>query len=318
MRRVALSVLAMALTMAGAIAGATPKLASAAAGDPDWLNEINVYREASGLQLVSEQPSWDMGLQEHLTYLGLTPSSYLAGAYESEHTENPASPYYTPRGAQEAGSSNLLAGGADTSLAAIDRWLAAPFHAVGMLRPALSQVAFVRDSTFESAGLDVISGFDLSAPPSTTPVLFPGNGMTTDLTTFGGEQPSPVGSCAPAASPAQAYGLPIIALLPQAPDPALLAQVRGPDGSVESSQDGSLCVVDEDTYQSTDPIYGPTGAQILQGDKAVFLIPNAPLTAGRHWVTITQPGQPDISWSFVVAPTEVPQSAGSTTWHCHG
>jgi hypothetical protein len=54
-------------------------------------------------------------------------------------------------------------------------------------------------------------------------------------------------------------------------------------------------VVDEHTYVSTDPVYGPTGLGILQSDNAVFLIPRAPLTTGTYTATIDQPSQPAIT-----------------------
>jgi hypothetical protein len=40
---------------------------------------------------------------------------------------------------------------------------------------------------------------------------------------------------------------------------------------------------------------------ILQGDRAVLLIANRAYTTGTYWVTISQPGAADISWSFNVS-----------------
>jgi hypothetical protein len=180
----------------------------------DWLGEINQYRSAAGLQLVTDNSTWDAGIADHLNYLENTPSSYFTGSYESAHTENPASPYYTAAGATEGASSDLYFGtGSWSPVQIIDGWLSAPFHAIGMLRATLGQVAFV--SQGGDAGLDVINGLNEN-PAATGPILFPGPGMTTDLTQYSGyEAPSPLTTCGWAATPA--VGLPLIALLPQSP-----------------------------------------------------------------------------------------------------
>ena len=286
----------------GIEAGAAPiGVSMAASPSPaDWLDEVNVYREASGLSPVTDQPAWDLGIQNHLTYMADTPPTYLTGPYVSLHTENPASPYYTPAGAQEAAASDLMFGYSGYSpVQSIDVWLAAPFHAVGMLRPDLTQVAFADDPVTGDAGLDVISGLDYSQPPATSPVLFPGAGVTTDLTAYGGgEMPNPLETCGWSAG----VGLPLIALLPQDPVSGLTAQLIGPAGS-ETTAAGTLCLVDDHTYVSTDPVYGPTGLEILQWDRAVFLIPASPLSNGFYDATINQPGQSPITWSFMVGPS---------------
>jgi hypothetical protein len=271
---------------------------------PDWVSTINYWRQAAGLTAVSDQPAWDLGIQHHLTYLENTPASFRTGQYASAHTENPSSPYYTSDGATEGGDSDLVLGGANSDLDAINDWLTAPFHAIGMLRAQLTQVAFAEDSA-GYAGLDVLQGLDYNQPAATSPILFPGPGSTTTLLSANtGEAPDPLETCG---WQGMRVGLPLIALLPQAPATALTASLSGPTGP-ESTSNGSLCLVDEDTYHSSDPVYGPTGASILQNDKAVLLIPQAPLAAGTYSVDIQQPAQPDITWSFTVdvsVPTNV-------------
>ena len=138
-----------------------------------------------------------------------------------------------------------------------------------MLRATLGQVAFV--SQGGDAGLDVLSGRGEN-PTASSPILFPGPGMTTDLTEFSGtEVPTPLTTCGWTGSPP--VGLPLIALLTQAPSAGLTAQLVSSDGTTETSQNGELCIVDENDYVTSDPVYGPTGAEILAGDNAVFLIP---------------------------------------------
>jgi hypothetical protein len=281
---------------------------SDAAGD--WLAEVNRYRAASGLPAVTSNPAWDQGLLDHLTYLEDTPLSLMSGPFASMHTENPASHYYTPAGAVEAAHSDLISvaggqgphgtnGGGSTPISplqAIDGWLSAPFHAIGILRAQLHQVALATSGG--DAGLDILRGLNESASPAATPILFPGPGMVTNLTRLGNEYPSPVETCN---WKENGSGLPLIAMLPSAPEPGLSASVTAPDGSTDTPANGQLCLVDEHTYHSSDPVYGPTGAEILKGDQAVLLVPRQPLSSGTWSATITQPNAPAISWSFTVA-----------------
>jgi hypothetical protein len=137
--------------------------------DPsNWLGEINYYRVAAGLSPVIDQPAWDAGLQNHITYLGHTTAQYSTGPYVSLNTENPASPHYTPSGALEAGGSDLDGGARTTPVAAIDAWLSAPFHTIGMLRAQLTQVGLAVDPTTGYAALDVLQGLDYSLPAAPT------------------------------------------------------------------------------------------------------------------------------------------------------
>jgi Cysteine-rich secretory protein family len=269
-----------------------------AAAEPPWLAVINRYRAAAGLSPVVDQPAWDAGIKHHLVYVARTPRRYFSGQYVSLHTENPASPYYTHSGALEAQSSDLVSGGVSSAVAAINEWLAAPFHAIGMLRPQLREVAFALDRATGSAGLDVIRGLDYTQPLPATPVLFPGQGITTNLTTFlSGEAPDPLETCGWQNS--GAAGLPLIALLPAAPSDGLRARLAHA-GSVESTARHDLCVVDANTYHSSDTVYGPTGLAILRGGNAVIVIPRRPLRNGLYRATITQPGAAAIRWSFRV------------------
>ena len=137
-----------ALLLAGS-AAAVPAAASVTrqalphASSPGWLTEINYYRRAAAIPLVSANRSWIQGIKNHLRYMAKTPPRYLTGQYASLHTENPKSPYYTKSGAREAGASDLFEGAFGyTATDFINGWLASPFHAIGMLRVNLRQVAF--------------------------------------------------------------------------------------------------------------------------------------------------------------------------------
>ncbi len=294
---------ALVVSLAGFSPGiaATGRAASPTVGaaTQTWLDRVNEVRVASGLPAVTENPTWTDGIRKHLVYLENTPASLMTGPYASAHTENPASPYYTAEGAAEAGRSNL--GGGLTDVDAIDGWLVAPFHAIGILRRGLTQVAFAR-SDRGTAGLDVLGGVT-STPSPTTPVLFPGAGSTTNLSRFDvRENPDPTETCSITKGLTGWGGLPLIAMLPSAPDPAITATLSRPDGSVLGSDGPGLCLVDENHFQTTDTVYGPAGRSILQSEHAVLLLPRAALVPGTYTATLRQPGQPDVSWSFVSAP----------------
>jgi len=116
------------------------------------------------------------------------------------------------------------------------------------------------------------------------------------LTYSGSEEPDPLQTCHWTVR--HEHGLPLIALLPAAPKKHLTATLRAAAGGTESTARGTICMVDKHHYHSADPVYGPTGAEILAGDNAVLLIPLHPLKQGRYHVTIKQPGLPNVTWSF--------------------
>ncbi len=269
---------------------------------PAWLQALNRYRKAAGLSEVWDQPAWDAGLWDHMRYLADTPSRYYVGQYRSMHIENPASPYYTKLGA-EAGSLSDLDGftgsgtkatpgfnSSQASVNALMAWMAAPFHMVPLMLPSLGSVALVA-APWGDAGLDVWSG-QLQEPPPTRPLLFPANGSAIGLTRFGGELPNPLQTCNWSSA-----GLGLIALLPYTPG-AVSATLTASNGTADSSAKGSLCVVDQHDYRSTDPVYGPTGLDILQGSRMVILFPRQPLKKGTYHVVLSDRGHAPIAWAF--------------------
>lgn len=269
-----------------------------------WLATVNAYRAASGVPLVTENAAWTAGIQKHLDYLANTPQSFYVGDYQSAHTENPASQWYTAAGAAAAASSDL-AGGSGSALSdreAIEVWMTMPFHAIGLLRQNLTQSAFASKSYpslgLWRAGVDVIRGLVDYGPP-TRPILFPGPNSTMQFgSPLGPESPSPSQSCA-TANPA---GLPLIAMLPVAPPIGTTATLKTPTGTT-LTEGSDLCVVTAKTYVTTDPVYGPNGLAVLQGDQAVFVIPTKPLASGHYTATIELPGSSPVQWSFWIIPS---------------
>jgi hypothetical protein len=258
------------------------------AANSGWLETLNSYRAASGLDPVFNEPTWAPGIANHLRYLTETPPSYRVGVFANEHTENPASPYFTASG--EAASRTSSLGYGWTERAAIETFLTAPFHAIGLLRPGLRRSAFAAREI--NVGIDTIRG--LVDDRSSAPVLFPGNDAETTLTTYtGNESPNPLETCKGYRSPS---GLPLLALLPTAPSPDLAVTLSTGGRQLET------CVVTADSFITSDPLYGNAGRDTLRRDNAVVLVPRSPLALGTYSVRVTQPGRDDIAWSFTVVP----------------
>jgi hypothetical protein len=266
-----------------------------------WLAELNRYRAAAGIGPVVENNTWSGGLWLHLQYLTFTTPDYFVSPYLTLDTENPFSPTATTRGTQEAaaaGSYILPAPAPPTTLLDINRWFSAPFRAIGLMRPGLSQVGFA--TGFGAAAMDVRSG--LANTAASAPILFPGPGVTTGLRTLSGDSPDPLESCPQGWTPpfGSAFGQALIALLPSAPQVGMQASVTGPTGSL-STTTGGLCMINENTYQSSDPSYAAAGASTLQDAHGVILIINQPYKPGTYTATITPSNAPPIVWSFNVS-----------------
>src|SRR6185295_2806317 len=132
------------------------------------------------------------------------------------------------------------------------------------------------------ATLDALRGLSAEARPN-EPILFPGNGTTTNLDRFIVESPSPLTFCnwtAPA-------GLPIIAMMPETANNAS-ATLVGPSGPIE------VCVLSSANTSGV-------AQQILQGDNAVVIVPRTVLAEGTYSVVASTTAR-NVSWSFSVDP----------------
>jgi hypothetical protein len=128
------------------------------------------------------------------------------------HYETPGEPYYTTAGDQAARNSNIEVNSTTdfTDAQAIDWWMQAPFHAMGMLDPRLLSSGFgsyrrVKSGWESGFAVDVIRGNTFTG--GTVPVEFPGNGSTMPLRSYdGNEFPNPLQACPGYSAPS---GLPI-------------------------------------------------------------------------------------------------------------
>ena len=223
---------------------------------------------------------------------------------------------YTVEGDVAGNSSNVAVSStaSTNALGHIDLWMTGPFHAIGILRPSLTQASYGQCSSppnpsttpWKSAGvLDVLRGQTGSWRPS-GPIVFPGNGATTSRTRFIAESPDPRTYCGWSG---RTVGLPLIAMMPGTAT-AASATLTGPNGPVPT------CVL---TQGNTDGV----ASAILGGDNAVVVVPDAPLVTGTYTASVTSNGG-SAQWSFNVdpnaplAPTQVAPTTTTASERCRG
>jgi len=247
----------------------------------------------AALPPVTENASWSYGNWLH--------AHYMVKNDVIQHTEDPSNPWYTPEGLAAAQSSNL-AGHHNVNTSdkwAIDAWMQAPFHAVGILDPQLLQVGYgsyreANGGLQMGAGLDVIRGLGHIPPSVEFPIKWPSDGASVPLTLHWGEYPSPLTSCPGYSSPS---GLPIILQI----GPGNLTPNVTSHLFMQGSTPLEHCVFDETSYSNPDSSQQSLGRGILDSRDAIILIPRNPLTPGASYtVSITVSGKTH-TWSFSVS-----------------
>ena len=269
----------VAATFFAATAYATSPSPTYIAPTADWLTTVNYYRAMAGVSPVVEDPTMSAGAAAHSCYM-----LYNGIA----HDEVPGLTGYTPEGDAAGNSGNVAVSSAINTSARthVELWMTGPFHAIGVLRPNLRTTGFGRcdladTPTWHSgATLDVIRGL-VSAPRPSTPILFPGNGTTTNLDRFVVESPNPLTYCNWTGS----AGLPIIAMMPEAAANAS-ATLTGPNGPID------VCVL---SAANTSGV----AQQILQGDNAVIIVPRTVLPQGAFSVSASTSAR-TVNWTFNV------------------
>lgn len=263
----------------------------------DWHTVLNYYRASARLPGVAENTSWSSGATNHAIYM--VKNEVLA------YSENPATAWYSAAGATEAANSNLMLSDNvnTTDQQALDFWMSKPFHALGLIDPALVTTGF--GSYREDAGqpyrmgavLDVRQGLGAIGGSVAFPIKWPDHNTTVYLTSYdGNEQPDPLTSCPGYSAPS---GLPIVVQ-------------AGPGGSTvtvgaHSIQQGNTslphCAFTSTTYtNSLDPGLQSLGRQILAASDAVVLIPQQPLTRGLSYTVSMGVNGQTLVWTFHVAP----------------
>ncbi|MGD2157241.1 MAG: CAP domain-containing protein, partial [Anaerolineales bacterium] len=232
----------------------------------DWLAHVNYYRALAKLPEVVENPEYSHGDFLHARYM--VKNDTLV------HFENPNNPWYTPEGDAAAGASNLVGSYFvnESDDWAIETWMQAPFHAIGLLDTALYEVGYgsYREADGElemGAAIDVLRGLGSESHPEVLfPIIWPSDGMAVPLQYHWGEYPSPLDSCPGYNAPA---GLPLIVQIgPGDKTPNVTAHAL-------LNQSGSLehCVFDETSYKNPDPSAQSLGRSILGARDAIVIIP---------------------------------------------
>jgi hypothetical protein len=290
-------------SMLGAIAlGVLPALPAApsaavhvtttpAAAGP-WLTRLNAWRANVGLPALAENTTWSAGDYNHAVYMVQT--GIVA------HSES-AGPYYTASGNFEAQNSNIQVSGSTgtTDSQAIDWWIAAPFHAIGMMDPRLATTGFGSyrnassgTSWHEGGALDVLQG---ETAAGRWPVYFPGNGSTEPLTNYSGNEfPDPLLACPGYSMPT---GLPVVLQVG--------FNVATTASPVYTFLDGttniSACVIDS---------HNASVGSELQYRGGVIVLPRAPLQNGHHYTVALTVNNVPYTWSFNVGSTLTSCSLG--------
>jgi len=260
-----------------------------------WLARVNFYRAMAMLPPVDEDPSLSVGPFEH--------ARYMVHNDVIKHAEGPRDSWATLAGSEAAAVSNLAGSWqSEPDEWAIDNWMQAPFHAVGILDPALRDVGFgIFRAPSASVGqlqtaaaLDVVHGrLPAAAGATRFPVLWPANGTTVPIGTHTSEWPSPLTSCAGYSAPA---GLPIIVQLGS----GSLIPVGTKSMLWLGKQKVEHCIFDETSYRNPNASEQQLGRSILAARDAIVIVPKYPLKSGATYrVDLESTGQ-SITWQFRV------------------
>jgi hypothetical protein len=277
---------ALFIAVLPALPAATPSyvhLQGVPTASTGWLDRFNTWRASTGLTNVSEVPAWSSGDYNHALYM--VKNDLVT------HYETPGTPYYTTAGDTAAQSSNIFVSSttATTDNQAIDWWMQAPFHAMAMMDPRLTQTGFgayreAKSGWQMGAAVDTLRGNPFTG--GQYPVYYPGNGTTEPLTSYGGgEYPDPLQAC-PYPAPT---GLPVLIEVGGNVDTTVSPVHSFTGNGVPLNH----CVIDSSNAAVHSYLYSRGG---------VILVPQQPLQNGvKYVVTLTVNGTP-YTWSFTVGP----------------
>ena len=246
-----------------------------------WLDRLNSWRAATNLAPLTENTTWSQGDYNH--------SLYMVKNDQVTHYELSTLPYYTAAGDTAARNGNIEVN-STTSFGddqAIDWWMGAPFHAMGMMDPRLTSTGFgayreVKSGWQAGFTLDTLRGNSFSG--GTYPVYFPGSCSSEPLTSYSGNEfPDPLQACPGYSVP---VGLPVFIEVGGNVNTTVGAHAFTGNGTPLDH-----CVID-----SSNPSVGTN----LYYRGGVILIPRQPLQRGSTYVVaLTVNGVP-YTWTFSV------------------
>lgn len=258
-----------------------------------WLKRLNFYRASASLPAIVEDPALSRAVTQH--------ARYMLRHGVVKHSENPRASEATPEGAAAAAASNLAGSmsPSEPDVWAVDLWMQAPFHALGILDPALAQVGFGiehghKGAIQTAAGLDVLRGRTAAPRPVAYPITWPADRASVPIAAHVAEYPSPLTSCPGYAAPA---GLPLIVQLGAGDDTPRVTGSWITDGE----QWLEHCVFDETTYRNRDAAQQRLGRSILASRDAIVVIPRAPLRPGFTYRSVVEVNGRLIDWTFSIS-----------------
>jgi hypothetical protein len=285
----------------------TAELASDGIGGASWLDELNRWRQAAGLQAVGENLELSDGSREHAQYLlenagvgggSVARAGLVMGA--AMHHESLGSPGFSEEGAQAAAGGRHVAGvmqtavialGARNQKADVDSLLVTPFHRLSLLAPWAEVAGYGKAGTFpQRVGAMALRG--RQGRDAGVVVRFPPDGSKVPFAAMRApEWPNPLSGCPGYALP---VGLPISL---QVARPANIASYSISD--LTTGQKLDACAFDALTYENPDPAQKSYAHQALSASKAIILIPRYPLQPGHQYQVAIEAGE-DYRWSFAV------------------
>jgi hypothetical protein len=286
---------------------ADAELARDETGGSAWLDELNHWRQATGLHPVAENRQLSEGCREHANYLlenaraggaSVVQAGMAMGA--AMHRESPGAVGYSDQGAEAARGGRLVRGvmqtadvafGQSNQQADIDSLLEVPFHRLSLLAP-WAEVAGYGD-----AGQAPERVADLALrgrqARNTNAVRFPPDGAKVPFAAMRAlEWPNPLTSCRDYQLP---VGLPITLQLVR---PENIATYSITD--LTASRELASCAFDSETYDNPDPTQEAYGRRVLAAANAIILIPKDPLQIGHRYQVKIQTIAV-YPWSFEVA-----------------
>ncbi len=256
---------------------------------------------------VSEDPNLSRGDLAHAKYLVMNYRENFKNLGGLMHEEDESKPGYSPEG-RKAGRSSDVKFQTRMSLpeaqrAAIEWWIAAPFHRPSLVNPDLGQVGFGEycEGTVCVAVLDCVSDLQ-PAPPwgraLARPIEVPPDGVTVKSAGFSGEWPDPVSSCPGYSTHSAAITLQLGMHVPAKLTDASVTQTTG----AAAGTSVQTCAYDSEGYTNPDGATQTRGRQILDSFGEVIMIVRDPLASGQTYrVAMTVNGKP-YSWTFSTLP----------------
>jgi hypothetical protein len=283
------------------------ELARDETGGSPWLDELNNWRQAAGLEPVAENLELSDSCHAHAEYIlenartsGLTSvSAYGASMGGAMHSESPGSLGFSEAGAQAASGGRHVNGVMQTAdlafdknqKADIDGLLIVPFHRLSLLAPWAEVAGYGKAGKFpERVGALALRG--RAGRNATAPVEFPPNGSNVPFAAmYEHEWPNPLTACPGYTRP---VGLPIsLQLLHR----ANLGAYSFKD--MTQGRDLTACAFDAATYENPDPAEEAAAHNVLASSKAIVLIPRDPLQPGHKYKVAIEAGT-EYEWTFEV------------------